>query len=160
VEIIDVSRRMERIASLIREIIGAAILTRLSDPRIETLTSITRVEVSPDLGTCDIRVSVMATEARQKLTLIALQHAAGRLRGMIAEQLSMRQVPWLKFHLDQSLQKGLETIAAIDRVMAESRAAEATADADADYDPDGPAAADDAPPSDAATDTDSQAEER
>lgn len=113
------SRRIERVNSLVRSVISEAIQRRLSDPRIEPLTSITRVEVSTDLSNARVHVSVMATDARKKLCVQALQHAAGRLRGMLAEQLTMRQVPRLLFCLDDSVQRAFETVETIDSVMAE-----------------------------------------
>ena len=43
------SRRTDRIASLIRDTVGMLLLTKMSDPRIDpALTSITRVEVPAD----------------------------------------------------------------------------------------------------------------
>ncbi len=113
------SRRTERIGSVIRNIVSEAIQSRLSDPRLEPLTSITRVDVSADLSLARINVSVMATEARQKLTLDALQHAAGRLRATVADQVRMRQVPRLEFMLDDSVKQAFQTVQAIDSAMAE-----------------------------------------
>jgi ribosome-binding factor A len=114
-----VSRRTERIASLIRGIVAAGIRTELSDPRIETFTSITRVEVSPDLSVAHILVSVMAEEPRRKLTLAGLEQAAGRLRGLVASRISLRQVPRLVFRLDDSVRRSCETVQQLDELMAE-----------------------------------------
>jgi ribosome-binding factor A len=111
------SRRTERIASLIRDLIADAIQTDLSDPRIEPLTSITRVEVTPDLSLARIHVSVLAPPARQTLCVRALRHAAGRLRTLAARELVLRQAPRLEFHLDESLQRGFETMQAIEVAM-------------------------------------------
>jgi len=128
-----VSRRVERIASIVQSVLAQAIRERLSDPRIEPLTSITRVEISPDLSVAHVHVSVMAAAPQKKLTLIALQHAGGRLRTALADHLSMRQVPWLHFHLDESLQKSFKTIQILDDLMAEraARAAEQPSASDA-----------------------------
>lgn len=115
----NVSRRMERVASLIRTVLAEAIRERLSDPRIEPLTSITRVEVSADLAAARVFVSVMAPEARQKLSVDALQHAAGRLRSAVAEQVTLRLTPRLTFQLDDSVQRSLRTVDQLDRIRAE-----------------------------------------
>ncbi len=91
---------------------------RLSDPRIAPLTSITRVEVSPDLSLATIHVSVHDdAEARRKLTVVALQSAAGRLRRELSGQLETRTLPHLVFRLDESLRRGFETQQAIDRAL-------------------------------------------
>ena len=110
------SRRTERIASLIRDLVADAIRNDLSDPRIEPMTSITRVEISPDLSIARIYVSVMAREARKQLTLVGLRSACGRMRSLIAPELTLRQAPRIEFHLDESLQRSMETLELIDRL--------------------------------------------
>jgi ribosome-binding factor A len=112
-----VSRRTERVSSLIRAILAEAIQNRLSDPRIEPLTSITRVEVSGDLSVARVYVSVMAEDARQKLSVQALRHATGRLRSLVAQQTTMRQVPQLRFRLDESVQRSFKTVQQLDQIM-------------------------------------------
>jgi len=114
-----VSRRTERVASLIRTIIADAIQNRLNDPRIPLITSITRVEVSDDLSVARIFVSVMAADAQRKLCLSALRSAAGLLRRELAPELRLRKIPSLDFRLDESLRRGFETVTAIDEAMRE-----------------------------------------
>jgi ribosome-binding factor A len=114
-----VSRRAERVASLVRTILAEAIQSRLSDPRIEPLTSITRVEVSADLSVARVYVSVMAEPARRELSLRALRHAAGRLRSLVADGITLRQTPQLDFRLDESVQQSFQMVQQIDRLMEE-----------------------------------------
>ena len=111
--------RIERIGHAIRSVVAHAIQSRLSDPRIEPFTSVTRVEVSGDLSVARVYVSVMAADARQKLCLAGLRHAAGRLRAMVARRVVLRQVPRLDFLLDDSVQRAFQTVQAIDAAMAE-----------------------------------------
>jgi ribosome-binding factor A len=114
-----VSRRTERVGSLIRTVIADAIQTRLADPRIPTITSITRVVVSDDFSVARIFVSVMATEAHRNLCLTALRSATGLLRRTLAPELQLRKTPLLLFELDDSLRKGFETVEVIDAAMRE-----------------------------------------
>lgn len=118
------SRRTLRVASLIRSIVADAIQFRLNDPRIEPLTSVLRVDVSADFSVAKVYVSVMAGEARQKLTLDALRGAAGMMRSLVASDVTLRQTPALEFVLDGSLQRGFETVQAIDQAMRELRDAD------------------------------------
>jgi ribosome-binding factor A len=117
----DVSRRTERVASVIRDVIAEGIRTQLSDPRLDPWTSVTRVQVSPDLAVAHVNVSVMSENpARRRLCVQALQAAAGRLRTLLARRLTARQTPRLEFHLDDSVQQSLRTIDTIDRVLGQS----------------------------------------
>lgn len=113
------SRRTERVGNLIRSVLAEHVPHRLHDPRIEPLTTITRVEVSEDLSLARVHVSVMAAPGRQRLTVEALQHAAGRLRRIVGGQVRLRKIPTLVFELDDSVRKAFETVRAIDQAMAE-----------------------------------------
>ena len=96
-----------------------AIQHRLNDPRIPPITSITHVDVSDDFAVAHISVSVMAPEAQRKLCLTALRSAAGLLRRQLGPELHLRHIPTLEFRLDDSLRRGLETVAVIDEAMRE-----------------------------------------
>ena len=53
------SFRPERVGHLIREVVSEAISNRLNDPRVEPLSSVTRVEVTADMEHAKVWVSVM-----------------------------------------------------------------------------------------------------
>ena len=113
------SRRQEKVASVVRRVVGEAIAQRLHDPRISPMTSITRVEISGDFQFARVWVSVMGTEGEQGATMAGLQHAQGRLQSLLSRALAMRQCPTLQFKLDESIKRGFETLRLIDQVMAE-----------------------------------------
>ena len=101
------SRRVEKAAAAIREVVSMAILTDLKDPRIRDVT-VTFCEVSSDLRHAKIHVSVMGDETRQNLSLRGLQSAAGFLQAKVAEQIDIRYTPKLTFHLDQGVKRSIE----------------------------------------------------
>jgi ribosome-binding factor A len=116
------SRRTQRIESLIRDTLGMLLLSKLSDPRIDPVrVSITRVEVPADLLTAKVFVSVMGTEAEQRTTLRALQHAAGHIQQLMMREIELRNTPILSFELDVQFKKTLETLAVIQQAMEELR---------------------------------------
>ena len=100
------SRRTEKAAEAIREVVSMAILAELNDPRVRDVT-VTYVEVSRDLRYAKVHVSVMGDEARQKLTLRGLQSAAGFLQAKIAERIDIRYTPKLSFLLDQGVKRSI-----------------------------------------------------
>jgi ribosome-binding factor A len=114
------SRRTQRVASLIRQILGQALLSKIADPRIDpALTSITRVEVPEDLLTAKVYISTMGTEPQQQLALRAVRHASGRLQGLMAQRMSLRNTPILSFEIDKEFKKTLQTLDIIQRAMDE-----------------------------------------
>jgi ribosome-binding factor A len=114
------SRRTERLGSTIHQEIATMILRDLADPRVRPLTSVTRVRVSEDLSIADVYITVMGTPGQQTAALNALKHSAGMMRTRLTKDLSLRQAPFLKFHLDEDLKKELEMMELLDQVAKEN----------------------------------------
>ncbi len=102
--------RKERVASLVQEVVSDAIARRISDPRVSPLTTVTRVKVSGDLLIATVYLAVSGDEGAEGLTLQALQHAAGYIQRMVAQELDMRQCPELRFEIDKTLKKVKHTL--------------------------------------------------
>jgi len=116
------TRRTDRVDSLVRQTLGRMLLTKLSDPRIDPArTTITNVTVSEDLASAKVHVSVMGSQADQRKALAALKHAAGHLQELLMREVSLRQTPVLNFILDTEFKKALATLEIIDQAMAEIR---------------------------------------
>lgn len=104
---------------MIRDVVADAIQNRLNDPRVQPLTSVTRVDVSSDLSVAHVWLSIMTQEPQRKLGFAAIRSARGRIRSLVADALTLRSVPELTFHLDDTLQKAFRTVELIDRAMAD-----------------------------------------
>ena len=100
------SRRTLKAAEAIRQVVGMAILTEIQDPRVQGVT-VVRVEVSGDMQTAKVYVSVMGDDAKQNLCLKGLKSCAGFLQSKIAKRMEMRYVPHLQFILDQGVKNQL-----------------------------------------------------
>lgn len=92
--------RREKVASAIHEIVGDLLVRGLKDPRVDTLTTVTRVEVTGDLLIARVFVTVPGDAAAESRTLNGLRHAAGYFRSEIAHQLDMRTTPEVRFEID------------------------------------------------------------
>lgn len=112
------TRRALKAAEAIRHVVGMAILSELKDPRIRDVT-VTYVEVSPDLRHAKVHVSVMGSEARQRLALRGLQRAAGYLQAKCAERIDTRWTPRLEFVLDQGVKRSIEISRILQEVFTE-----------------------------------------
>ncbi len=100
------SRRTEQVADEIQRILGEVIQTELKDPRIGFAT-VTGVTVTPDLLRANVRISILGDEEERTVTMQALERAKGYLRRRVGEELTLRQVPELRLHLDTSLDHAL-----------------------------------------------------
>jgi ribosome-binding factor A len=107
------------LGSTIQRELAEMILRDLQDPRLTGLPSITRVKVSPDLSNADVFVSVMGTPGQQTAALNALKHSAGLMRHKLTKSLTLRQAPFIKFHIDENLKKELELLSLLQKVSDE-----------------------------------------
>ncbi len=98
--------RMRRVNEVLREVIGAAISSDLSDPRIGFVT-VTSVETSPDLRTAKVFVSVLGDEAAREETLAALAASHGVIQAKIAAETRMKRTPTLSFRYDPTVERGM-----------------------------------------------------
>ena len=99
------SKRMGRVNEDVKREL-ADILRGLKDPRIATMVTVVRTEVSGDLSYAKIFVSVMGDEAATKTTLQGLASANGYIRRELAARLKLRKTPELKFIADGSIAHG------------------------------------------------------
>ena len=97
--------RMRRINEVLREVVGAAISSDLSDPRIGFVT-VTSVETSPDLRTAKVFVSVLGDEEEREGTMAGLRSAHGVLQSAIAAELRLKRTPTLTFVYDDTPERG------------------------------------------------------
>lgn len=97
--------RMRRINEVIREVVGAAIVTSLKDPRIGFVT-VTAVDTSPDLRSARVFVSVLGSEEEREASLAGLRSAHGVLQAQVAHELRIKRTPTLSFHYDDSIERG------------------------------------------------------
>jgi len=98
--------RPERVAHLMRREIADILRTRMRDPRLSEWVSVTDVEVTGDLAAAKVFVSILPTGDERTQTLQVLQHAAGFVRRELAPRLGLREVPDLRFKLDESIEQG------------------------------------------------------
>lgn len=96
--------RHDRVAGLLRRELGVMVQRELDDPDIGFI-SVSDVEVSRDLSVAKVYVSVLNNEQADD-SLAALNRSAGYLRGMLGQQLRLRNTPELRFYQDTSIETG------------------------------------------------------
>ena len=108
------SRRTERLNSQIRRDLSELLLYEVKDPRVSGVVSVTRVDVSPDIQSAKVYVSVYGTLREKEKTMAALSSAAGFLRRHLRGRLDTRQTPTLRFLLDDTLTEGNKMLDLLD----------------------------------------------
>ena len=105
-----------RINGEVMKELSLIIRQEIKDPRIHMMTSVTSVEVAPDLKTCKAYISVLGDEARAKDALTGLKSAVGYIRRELAHRVNLRNTPEITFVLDQSIEYGVNMSRLIDEV--------------------------------------------
>jgi ribosome-binding factor A len=107
-----------RINGEVQRELSKIIRERLKDPRVHVMTSVTQVEVAPDLKTCRVYISVLGSQEELKDTVAALRRAEGFIRRELARTVNLRMTPELTFIADDSIARGISMSKLIDEVMA------------------------------------------
>jgi ribosome-binding factor A len=114
------TRRQERVSEMMREELSLLIGAELSDARLaEAMVSVTDVEVSQDLRNARVYVEHVLPSARSSEVLEALRHAESFLRQALVENLNLRFVPMLSFHIDDANERGRRIDALLEAIARE-----------------------------------------
>lgn len=106
-------RRAEKVGRQIVEALGQAVSRGLADPSIGLVT-FTEADVSDDLRNARIFYSVLGDDQAREDCRIGLKRASGFLRRQVAQALSLRYAPQLRFEFDETLARA----ARIDSLLA------------------------------------------
>ena len=95
------SNRIDRANSEIQKCLLEIIQTKMNDPRLGKVVSITEVSVTPDFKFCKAKVSVLDVNDIVNVTKV-LQKSEGFIKRELAKMVSMPQVPKISFVVDKS----------------------------------------------------------
>jgi len=96
-----------RINMEVQRELSKVISQEMKDPRIDPMTSVLAVEVTPDLKQAKVYVSVLGSDERKQSTLEGLKSATPFIRKHLASTINLRNTPELKFYMDESIEYGV-----------------------------------------------------
>lgn len=108
-----------RINEEVRKQLQEIVMHELKDPRIDPMTSVTKVEVAPDLKTCRAYISVLGSQESLDSTVRGLKQAEGYIRRELAATVNLRNTPSINFIADTSIAYGVGMTHRIGEVIAE-----------------------------------------
>ena len=109
-------KRVNRISEEVRRVVSELIFNGLKDPRIGSMTTITRVDVTRDLRFAKIYVSVLGEEDVKLDTIEGLNSAKGFIRKEIGNRIELRYAPEPIFFLDESIENAIHMSKLIEEV--------------------------------------------
>lgn len=96
-------KRVQRIGEELRRVISDIIRSKIKDPRIPEIISVTNVIVTNDLSFAKIFVEIMGTKEEKEEAIEGLNSAKGFIKKEISSEVKLRQMPELIFILDKTL---------------------------------------------------------
>ena len=109
------NNRMTRINDEILKELSQIIRGEIKDPRVGVMTSVLRVDTTPDLKYCKVFVSVLGNEEEKDGVMKGLKNATGFIRRLLAQRVNLRNTPELIFKLDDSVEYAIK----MDRLIKE-----------------------------------------
>ena len=95
------SRHLSRVASRLKFLISHVLQRELNDPRIGFVT-VLRVEPTADFREAKVFLSILGSSGERSKTLHALDDARGFIQRLVGKSLETRNVPALRFVLDDT----------------------------------------------------------
>jgi len=98
------TRRTDRVAEALQELIAELLLREIKDPRVGLVT-VTGVKITPDLRHARVYFSCLGDETQRAQSLKGLNSAAGFVRSQVARRLNLRVAPQIVFEFDESFEQ-------------------------------------------------------
>ena len=105
-----------RINMEVQRELSKVISQEMKDPRIDPMTSVIAVEVTPDLKFAKVFISVLGDEEKKQATMEGLKSATPFIRKHLAKTINLRNTPELTFVMDDSIAYGVNMSKLIDDV--------------------------------------------
>ena len=114
------SRRVSRVASLIKREVSQLLINGIKDDRVGAgMVSITDVYVSGDLQHTKIFVSIYGTEDAKAETMEGLKSSTAFVRRELGQRMNLRRTPEVVFLEDPSLERGDRMLDLLDQINQE-----------------------------------------
>lgn len=108
--------RIDRINSLLREVISDVIRKEVKNPHISPMWTVTLVETAKDLSHAKVHVSIIGDQKTKEETMKALRQSAGFIAQASSKQVNLRYFPNLHFILDEGADKHMRIEALLQEI--------------------------------------------
>ena len=111
------NNRIIKIQGEMKRALSEIFFTDVKDPRMSSMATVSRVQVTPDLKYAKVYVSVYDTDEKRESTIAALTNAEAFIRSKVNAKIRMRRIPNMEFILDDSIEYAVKMSKLIDDVI-------------------------------------------
>ncbi|MDP7004994.1 MAG: 30S ribosome-binding factor RbfA [Phycisphaerales bacterium] len=106
------SQRTEQVASTLKRAIQDVLSKGLSDPRVQGMITVTRIDVSADMANATVFCTV-TPHKYEEISLHGVQSASKWIRRQASNKVRFRRMPQFYFKLDEQIQRQQEVLSRI-----------------------------------------------
>ena len=111
------NNRIIKIQGEMKRALSEIFFADVKDPRMSSMATVSRVQVTPDLKYAKVYVSVYDTDEKREATIAALTNAEAFIRSKVNAKIRMRRIPNMEFVLDDSIEYAVKMSKLIDDVI-------------------------------------------
>jgi len=127
------SRRISRVAELIKREVSQMLLHGIKDDRVGAgMVSVTDVDLSGDLQHAKIFVSIYGSDEAKQETMAGLKSATGYVRSELGQRVRLRRTPEVIFQEDTSIERGTRVLSLLNQLN-QNRPADEVEDIEDEY---------------------------
>jgi ribosome-binding factor A len=109
------SLRLQRVRELLKRELGE-IIRREIPVGSAGLVTVNDVNISPDLQSASVYISILGNDDQRKKALAELNRHRKHIQGLVGKAVVLKYTPQLRFVLDQSLEHGNRILKIIDEL--------------------------------------------
>lgn len=103
------SDRLKKVESLVQKEVGLLIsMGKIKDPRVTTMITVNRVEVSKDIAYAKVYISSFLGGENDRKAADGLNSASGFIQKQLSAKMKTRNTPKLTFIYDPSIEEGFK----------------------------------------------------
>jgi len=110
-------QRSLRVNVLVKQALSTILHTRFRGDCVNM--TITDVDVSPDLRNARIYYSVFGGPEKEKAAAKFIRQRAHELRRLVGKEIVLKYLPYFRFELDNSIERGVDMVQLLDDVAEE-----------------------------------------
>lgn len=100
------NNRVRKVELQVKDEVSKIIITKLKDPRVGFVT-VTAVEMTADLKSAQIFISVMGTQSQKTETISSLNDASKYIKAEMNQRIKLRYSPSITFRLDDTIDRAI-----------------------------------------------------
>lgn len=108
------TRRSEKVASLLREALSEIILYELNNPLFKNFLSITEIRIGGDLRKATVYFRVFSADPKEVEN--ALNQSKGYIKKLLSEKITLKFMPDIEFKIDTSEEEERRLLELLERI--------------------------------------------